>query len=144
MVNNKIKKYSIRKQIVNIGYKDIQKTDRLSMASNQMKEIKISVTAWKVSVFGVSLVRIFPNLEWIWRDTPYLSVFDLNTGNSGPKNSEYGQFSDSAFSSLTHVRKYHTLDNWFAVQVSWLVWFLYACTIGLVWIKNDIIVINET
>ena len=45
MVNNKIKKYSIRKQIVNIGYKDIQKTDRLSMASNQMKEIKISVTA---------------------------------------------------------------------------------------------------
>ena len=25
----------------------------------------------KVSLFGVFLVRIFPNLDWIWRDTEY-------------------------------------------------------------------------
>ena len=29
---------------------------------------------WKVSVFGVFLVCIFLHLDWIWRDTPYLSV----------------------------------------------------------------------
>ena len=32
----------------------------------------IITTAWKVSVFGVFLVRIFPHLDWIRRDTPYL------------------------------------------------------------------------
>ena len=31
--------------------------------------------AWKVSVFGVILVQIFPDLDWIWGDTPYLSVY---------------------------------------------------------------------
>ena len=34
----------------------------------------IMVTAWKVSVFGVFRVRIFPDLDWIWRDTSYYSV----------------------------------------------------------------------
>ena len=37
-----------------------------------------SYTAWKVSVFGVFLVRIFPHLDWIQKDPPYLSVFSLN------------------------------------------------------------------
>ena len=42
---------------------------------------KIANTAWKVSmsVFGVSLVRIFPHSEWIRKDIPYLSVFSPNT-----------------------------------------------------------------
>ena len=35
-------------------------------------------TAWKVSVFGICLVRIFPHLDSIWRDPPYLSVFSPN------------------------------------------------------------------
>ena len=43
------------------------------------------LTAWKVSVFGVFLVRIFPNLDWIWSDTEYLSVFSLNEGKYGPE-----------------------------------------------------------
>ena len=34
-----------------------------------------SLTAWKVSVCGAILVRIFPRSDSIWRDTPYLSVF---------------------------------------------------------------------
>ena len=38
------------------------------------------VTPWKVSVFGVFLVRIFPHLNWIGRDSSYLSVFSLNAG----------------------------------------------------------------
>ena len=42
-------------------------------------------TTWKVSVFGVFLVLNFPHSNWIWRDTPYLSVFCLNTGKYGPE-----------------------------------------------------------
>ena len=34
-------------------------------------------TAWKVSVFGVFPVRIFPHLDWIWRDTKLLNVLLL-------------------------------------------------------------------
>ena len=37
-------------------------------------------TTWEVSVFGVFLVPIFPHLEWIQRDTLYLSVFSPKNG----------------------------------------------------------------
>ena len=37
-------------------------------------------TAWKVSVFGVILARIFPHSDWLRRDTEYLSVFSPNVG----------------------------------------------------------------
>ena len=63
-----------------------------------LKEVRILwvistvTTAWKVSVFWVFLVRIFPHLDWIQRDTPYLSLFSPNAGKS---NSEYGHFSCS-------------------------------------------------
>ena len=57
-----------------------------------VNSVSISYTAWKVSVFGVILVRIFPHSDWIWRDTRYLSVFSPNTGKCGPNNSEYGHF----------------------------------------------------
>ena len=40
----------------------------------------VTSTGWKVSVFGVILVRIYPHLDWIPRDTPYLSVFSPNAG----------------------------------------------------------------
>ena len=42
-------------------------------------------TTWKVSVFGVILVCIFPHSEWIRRDTPYFSVFGPNVGKYGPE-----------------------------------------------------------
>ena len=51
-------------------------------------------TAWKVSVFGVLLVRIFlgvflvrifPHSDWIRRDTPYVSIFIANAGKYGPE-----------------------------------------------------------
>ena len=42
-------------------------------------------TAWKVSVFGIILVRIFPHWDWIRRDTEYLSVFSPNTEKHGLK-----------------------------------------------------------
>ena len=40
---------------------------------------------WKVSIFRVFLVRIFPHSDWTRRDTEYLSVFSPNAGNYGPK-----------------------------------------------------------
>ena len=36
--------------------------------------------SWKLPVFGVILVRIFPYSDWIPRDTPYLSVWSPNLG----------------------------------------------------------------
>ena len=40
-------------------------------------------TAWKVSVFGVFLVRIFPSSDWIRSDTPNPSKFSPNAGKCG-------------------------------------------------------------
>ena len=34
----------------------------------------INSTVWKVSVFRVFLVRIFPHLDWIRTDTPLISL----------------------------------------------------------------------
>ena len=42
-------------------------------------------TGWKVSVFVAFLVRIFPHLNWIGRDTPYFSVLSPNAGKYGPE-----------------------------------------------------------
>ena len=42
-----------------------------------------AITVWKVFVFGVFLVRVFPHSHWIRRDTPHLSVFSPNAGKYG-------------------------------------------------------------
>ena len=42
-------------------------------------------TPWKMSVFGLILFCIFPHLDWIRRDTPYLSVFSPNGGKYEPE-----------------------------------------------------------
>ena len=42
-------------------------------------------TAWKVFVFGVFLVCIFPHSDCIRRDAPYLSVFRPNVRKYGPE-----------------------------------------------------------
>ena len=49
-------------------------------------------TAWRVSVFEVILVRIFPHLDWIGRDTPYLSVFSPNARKCGPEQLQIRTF----------------------------------------------------
>ena len=48
-----------------------------------------------MSVFGVILIGIFPHLDWIRRDTPYLSVF-----SPGQDNSEYGHFLCSGYGKV--------------------------------------------
>ena len=42
-------------------------------------------TAWKVSIFGAILVRIFPYFDWIWGDTEYLSESSPNAEKCGPE-----------------------------------------------------------
>ena len=44
----------------------------------------VLLTAWKVSVFRDFLVRIFPHLDWIRKDSPYVSVFSPNARKYGP------------------------------------------------------------
>ena len=41
-------------------------------------------TMWKMSVFGVFLVRIFPHSKWICRDAEYLSVFSPDAWQYAP------------------------------------------------------------
>ena len=51
-----------------------------------------SEPAWKVSVFGVILVRILPHLDWIRRDTP-ISLYSVQMWeNVNQNNSEYGHY----------------------------------------------------
>ena len=48
--------------------------------------IPVIQAAWKVSVFGVFLVRILPHLGWIRRDIPYIFVFSPTAGKYEPEN----------------------------------------------------------
>ena len=48
-------------------------------------EIYMYPTSQKVSVFGIFLVRIFPDSDWIRKDTKYLSVFTPNAGKCRPE-----------------------------------------------------------
>ena len=45
----------------------------------------ITLTAWKVSVFRVFLVLIFPHSYWIRRDTACLPVFSMNAWKYWPE-----------------------------------------------------------
>ena len=52
------------------------------------------LTAWKLSVFGVFLVRIFSHLDWRRKDMEYSVQM---RENADQKNSEYRHFSRSEF-----------------------------------------------
>ena len=51
------------------------------LLDNYARNISLTYTAWKMPLFGVILVHISQNLEWI---------FSPNAGKCGPNNSEYG------------------------------------------------------
>ena len=52
-------------------------------------------TAWKVSKYGVFLVRICPHSDWIRRDIPYLSIQSESGKIRTRKTSVFGHFSRS-------------------------------------------------
>ena len=66
-------------------------------------------TAWKVSVFGVFLVRIFPHSDWIRRKriSPYLVRMRKSMNQ---KISEYGHFSRSNY--LNEVIIFDKQKSW--------------------------------
>ena len=62
-----------------------------------------SSTAWKVSVFEVFLICIFPYSGWIRRDTPYLSGFSPNARNYGPEKLRIRTLSTQCCSVLMNI-----------------------------------------
>ena len=61
-------------------------------------DIMSDFTAWKVSLFGVFLVRIFSHSNWIWNDLRSISPYSVRMQeNTDQKNSENGHFLRSAY-----------------------------------------------
>ena len=55
---------------IDIGDEKRAVSRQIFFRSWEKMELRVkSFTAWKVSIFGVSLVRIFPHSDWIQRDT---------------------------------------------------------------------------
>ena len=61
----------------------VSKLKAVVWGSSWRNEFLKACTAWKVSVFGVILVRIFSHSDGIRRDSSYLSVFSPNAWNRG-------------------------------------------------------------
>ena len=57
----------------------------------------------KCSNTEFALVRIFPHLDWIRRDTEYLSVFSLNAGKYRPAKTPYLDNFHAVLTLSTHV-----------------------------------------
>ena len=54
------------------------------MIAHQFVYYEQEAFAWKVSIFEIIVVRIFPHSDWIRRDILYLSVFSSNVGKYRP------------------------------------------------------------
>ena len=84
-------------------------------------------TAWKVSMFGVFLVRIFPHSDWIRK---VLQIFPYSLRireNTDKKNSEYEHFLSFEMLLWLSILQYCTscwYDNWF------LIWFVLALMVS--------------
>ena len=60
-------------------------------------------TGWKVSIFGVILVRIFPHSDCVWRDTPCSVWMRKYTDHN---NYEYGH----VLGSVVILANFHYID----------------------------------
>ena len=57
----------------------------INLSDTIMCDLLQTYTSWKVSVFGIFLVRISPHSDLIRRDTPFLSVLSRNAGKYRPE-----------------------------------------------------------
>ena len=85
-------------------------------------------TAWKVSVFGVIRVRIFPHSDWILRISPYSFRMRENTYQN---NSEYGHFlhSDGFLNDLIDCDFFLFLGSYIYICIERKgreIWYLYG------------------
>ena len=94
-------------------------------------------TARKVS--EVILVRIFPHLNRMWRDTPYLSVFSPNAGKSDQNNPKHGHFLCSDTFIYNYLCMYMYISTYISTYIIWT-YILYIHTLrkkfpysGLFW-----------
>ena len=70
--------------------------------------------AWKLVVFGVFLVRIFPHWDWIRRDNPFLPAFSPNAGKYRPEKLQIPPlFTQSYF--LTNS----LFDTYLTITITW-------------------------
>ena len=67
-------------------------------------------TAWKVSVFGVILVRIFPHSDWIQRYTLYLSLFSPKARKYEPEWLRIRTLFTQWYIKKTKGKKLKTID----------------------------------
>ena len=83
------------------------------------------------SYSGPHFSRIFPHLDWIWRYTPYLSVFSPNIGkcgkNADQNTSEYGHFfAVSILLSIDYILwTFETIHNLYSFLCFWIFVFCH-------------------
>ena len=95
---------------------------QLKMTMVRIGVIKHYDTVWKLSLFGVFQVRIFPHSNWPQIDTLYLSVFSPNAGKYGLKNFRI-------WTLLTHCEGPKVLFE-YGISNFWalVIWFLWTVT----------------
>ena len=106
-----------------------------------------SSKAWKVSVFEVFLVCIFPHPDWIRRDTPCLSVFTPNAGKYGSEKlqirtlfrREFIKCKLSAHIKLIKCFLFPVSSGFWVILISFLVFLYFALTNSV----SYIIVFNQ-
>ena len=79
--------------------------------------------AWKVSIFGDFLVRIFPHLDWIRRDASYLSVFSPNAGKYGPELLRIQTLFTQWYSQQNYEKKLRELEIGYMLEILILIFF---------------------
>ena len=104
--------YYFRKNLRHRSSTGYQKT--LWMLNLNIKKLTTQLTAWKVSIFGVILVRMFPHLDWIRRDAEYLSVFSPKCGKIRTRITPN---MDTFYSVTLSIKKYIKLSQ--SNQMSW-------------------------
>ena len=81
-----------------------------------MGPTRTGLTAWKVSVFGVFLVRIFPHSDWIRKNTPYSLCIQSKCGKMQTRKIlNMGTFHAVPIICLNHFLTvcWHELTKWF-------------------------------
>ena len=83
-----------------------------------------SDTAWKVSVFGVILVRIFPHSDWIWKD---LSVSLRIQSECGKIRTRITRNMDTFYEVwyLRHLKAFEIISNVMPVLLLILFWWYF-------------------
>ena len=98
---------------------------------------KGNFTAWKVYVFGVFLVRIFPYSDWIQRDTPHLSPFSRNAGKIRTRKNPNTDTFHEVFKTLNYTTHWKFLQKILGSEMLTTNYLLKKRTIKIHHVKNE-------